>query len=60
MYAERRTLPVVEVLDAAKFLAQPELLDTQDRRVATVAFNSDAEPGTGTLISPFPRLDLGL
>lgn len=55
MYAERRALPVVDVLDAAKVFAQPELLETQDEQVASVAFNSDAEPGTGTLISPFPR-----
>jgi hypothetical protein len=57
MYAERRDLPVVDVVDAAKVFAQPELLQTQDEQVASVSFDTDAEPGTGTLISPFPRTD---
>lgn len=58
MYAERRTHPVVDVLEAARVFAQPELLETQDEQVTSVSFNSDAEPGTGTLISPFPRLEV--
>jgi hypothetical protein len=56
MYAERRDQPVSAVIDAAQAFAQPELLVTADESATSVSFDSEAEPDTGTLLSPFPRL----
>lgn len=56
MWAERRELPVIEVVDAVRVFAQPELLVTQDETVPSVSFGTDAAPDTSTIISPFPRL----
>jgi hypothetical protein len=56
MWAERRELPVVDVLLAAQVFAQPELLVTQDATAASVSFQSQHAPDTSTVISPFPRL----
>jgi hypothetical protein len=55
MYVERRDFPVLDVLDAVRKFGQPELLDTSDETVESVAWRHDATPGTSTVISPFPR-----
>ena len=54
MYAERRDFPVLDVLDAARKFAQPELLRTSEETVSSVAFRAQTQPGTSTIVSPFP------
>jgi hypothetical protein len=56
VWAERRTRPVVDVMDALQAFAQPGLLVTQDEQVTSVSFNSETAPDTATVISPFPRM----
>jgi hypothetical protein len=56
MWVERREHPVVEVVEVAKVFAQPKLLVTQGGVVGTTSFDTDATPGTSTIISPFPLL----
>ena len=56
MWAERRDLPVVEVLEAVSVFAQPELLVTSDEEVGSIPFYSSATPDTSTIISPFPQV----
>jgi hypothetical protein len=56
VWAERREMPVADVVNALQVFAQPELLVTQDETVASVSFATDAIPDTSTVISPFPRL----
>lgn len=56
IYTERRTFPVLEVVGAVRKFGQPELLSTSDETVSSVPFYGRAEPGTSTVISPFPRL----
>ena len=55
VYVERRDYPVVDVLDATKKYAQPELLETTDETVESVSFYGRAEPGTSTIVSPFAK-----
>ncbi len=57
MYVERRDKSVGKVLEAVQVFAQPHLLFTQDEQVASVSFESEKHPDTGTMISPFPRMD---
>jgi hypothetical protein len=54
IYVERRDYPVVDVLDATGKFAQPELLVTETDTVQQVAFEKVEEPGTSTMITPFP------
>jgi len=54
VWAERRNAPVIDVVEAVGNFAQPELLHTEDETVTSLSFESDATPGTSTIISPFP------
>jgi hypothetical protein len=56
MWAQRRERPIVDVVEAAKVFAQPELLVTHDETVTSVSFDTQAQPDTSTVISPFPLL----
>lgn len=56
MWAERREYPVLEVVDAVKIFAQPELLLTKDAQVSAISFDTQVEPGTSTMVSPFPSV----
>ena len=51
---ERRTYPVVEVVEALAALAQPELLETRERR-AQVVLTREAEVETGAVVAPVAR-----
>ena len=55
MWAERRDASVMDVVEAVRVFAQPELLVTQDELVPSVSFATTAAPDTLTVISPFPR-----
>ena len=55
MYVERRDYPVLDVIDATKKFAQPELLITNTETVVQVAFDKPVEPDTSTVITPFAR-----
>jgi hypothetical protein len=57
VYIERRDFPVVDVLDAVAKFGQPELLHTSDEKVDAVEFYSRGNPGTSTIVSPFPIAD---
>jgi hypothetical protein len=54
VWAERRDLAVVDVVDAIASFSQPGLLVTEDEAVAAISFESETQPETSTLISPFP------
>jgi hypothetical protein len=54
VYVARRDFAVVDVLDAVQPFAQPELLHAESDIVSNVSFNAKAEPGTSTVVSPFP------
>jgi hypothetical protein len=54
IYVERREYPVEEVLEATARFAQPHLLEGKTESVASTSFQADVEPGTGTVVSPFP------
>jgi hypothetical protein len=54
IYVQRRTYPVGEVLQATQHFAQPHLLDTRQESVPTTAFATNVQPGTATIVSPFP------
>lgn len=56
IWAERRDLPTIDVVEAVQAFAQPELLVTEDDTVGSISFATDAQPDTSTVISPFPRL----
>ena len=53
IYVERREFPVVDVLNATRKFAQPDLLKTEDETVAAVPFFGKGAPGTSTVVSPF-------
>lgn len=55
VYIERRQFPVVEVIEATGRFAQPELLETDAEQVGSVAFRSEAKPGTLTVVGPFAQ-----
>ncbi|MCW2898257.1 MAG: hypothetical protein JWO67_522 [Streptosporangiaceae bacterium] len=54
IYSERRDYPVLDVLDATKKFGQPHLLETTTGTVISTPFQSELQPGTSTIISPFP------
>lgn len=54
MYVERRDFAVLEVLDATKKFGQPHLLETTTGTVSSIPFQSGLQPGTATIISPYP------
>ena len=56
MLVERREYPVVEVIEALRPLAQPELLQT-DARDATLVSRRESNPEveTGAVVAPMPR-----
>jgi hypothetical protein len=51
--SERREFPVVDVMEALVTFGQPELLETDDKRVDLQAYKGDAE--TETVIAPISR-----
>jgi hypothetical protein len=56
IYVERRAFAVMEVLEATRKFAQPELLATTTESVSTLPFKTNVVPGTSTVVTPFPRL----
>jgi hypothetical protein len=54
-WAERRDLPVVDVVEAVRVFAQPELLVSTEETVGSVSLACDTSPDASTVISPFPR-----
>jgi hypothetical protein len=59
IFVERRDFPVVEVIDATRKFAQPELLTTSTEVVSNIPFATTVAPGTSTIITPFPRALVG-
>ncbi len=57
VFAERRDYPVSEVVGATEKFGQPHLLETKAENVSSAPLQPDAaEPGTQTVVGPFPRL----
>jgi hypothetical protein len=56
MYVERRHFPIADVIQATRKFAQPELLTTSKETVPNVPFATTVQPGTSTVISPFPLI----
>jgi hypothetical protein len=52
---DRRDFPVLDVVDALRSLAQPELLAHEERE-ATVVMERPRENETTASIAPFPRV----
>jgi hypothetical protein len=55
IYAERREFPTLEVVDATRKFAQPELLITSTEIVTNVQFETTVVPATSTMITPIAR-----
>lgn len=55
IYAERREFPILEVVEATRKFAQPELLTTSTEVVPNVQFGTSAAPATSTIITPIAR-----
>jgi hypothetical protein len=55
IFVERRDFPVVDVIEATRKFAQPDLLVTSTESVPNVPFATTLVPGTSTVITPFPR-----
>jgi hypothetical protein len=55
IYAERREFPILEVVEATRKFAQPELLTTSTEIVPNVQFGTTAVPATSTIITPIAR-----
>ena len=55
IYAERREFPILEVVEATRKFAQPELLTTSTEIVPNVQFETTAVPATSTIITPIAR-----
>ena len=53
VFIDRRDFPAIDVLDATKKFAQPELLVTKDELVPSVTFATTASPGTTTIVTPY-------
>lgn len=54
VYIDRRRFTVGEVLAETAHYAQPHLLETTTESVASTSFESGAQPGTATVVGPFP------
>jgi hypothetical protein len=52
IYAERREFPIMEVVEATRKFAQPELLTTSTETVSNVQFETTAVSATSTIITP--------
>src|SRR5215475_3925612 len=55
IFVERRDFPIVEVIEATRKFAQPDLLVMSTESVPNVPFATTLVPGTSTVITPFPR-----
>jgi hypothetical protein len=55
IFAERRRFPIVEVIDAIRKFAQPELLTTSVKIVPDIPFGSTVAPAASTIITPIAR-----
>jgi hypothetical protein len=55
IYAERREFPILEVVEATRKFAQPELLTTSTETVSNVQFETTAVSATSTIITPVAR-----
>lgn len=54
VFVERRDYPIGEVITATEKFSQPHLLETKTEVVATAPFRVQDEPGTRTIVGPFP------
>jgi hypothetical protein len=54
IYAERRDFPILDVVDAIRKFAQPELLTRRTGTVPDVPFAATAAAATSTIITPVP------
>ncbi len=54
MLADRRDFGVLDVIDALRIFAQPELLMTDDKQVAMQAINKE-ETITDIIVAPIAR-----
>jgi hypothetical protein len=55
IFAERRRFPIVEVVDAIRKFAQPELLTTSAKIVPNIPFGNTMVPAASTIITPIAR-----
>ena len=55
IYAERREFPILEVVEATRKFAQPELLTTSTEIVTNVQFETTVVPATSMMITPIAR-----
>jgi len=55
IFVERREFPIVDVIDAIRKFAQPELLTSSTEVVSNVPFGTTAAPATSTMITPIAR-----
>ena len=56
MLEDRRDFPVLDVIDALRIFAQPELLETADKEVGMEAINNSREETiTDTIVAPIAR-----
>jgi hypothetical protein len=54
VYVDRREFQVLDVYEATAKFAQPHLLETKTETVSSAPLGESANPGTGTVIGPFP------
>lgn len=54
VFVERRDFGIEEVIGATEKFGQPHLLETSTDQVATASFRAESEPGTRTIVGPFP------
>jgi hypothetical protein len=60
IYAERREFPILEVVEATRKFAQPELLTTSTGIVPNVQFETTTASATSTIITPIARVPGGI
>lgn len=54
VFAERRDFPIGDVIEATEKFSQPHLLETKTENVSAAPFQAGSEPGTRTIVGPFP------
>jgi hypothetical protein len=54
IFVEHRDHPILDVIEATRRFAQPELLTTSTEVVPDIPFSTTTAPGTSTVITPFP------
>jgi hypothetical protein len=58
IYAERREFPILDVVEATRKFAQPELLTTSTEIVTNVQFETTVVPATSMMITPIARTSI--